>query len=391
MTASSPGGGTQPAEVEGARGAAVLPGARRAGPVGARTLIVLLGLVAAGIVTVLVLKARSVRRANEAHQQERKAAEDTVGKRVPGLKLESAVAESPAGAIIRDPPLPSAEGTTPGQPSGEQDVVQRLARGFGNSEGEKAGGARVEGPDSSPPAAPVPGPAGAAPGGRAAGGLDEKLEATPFQAAVAGRLPDRDYLLTQGAILDCVLETKIVSTVAGMTSCHLTRDVYSTNGRVVLLDRGSRVVGRYESGLQQGETRIFVLWTRVETPNGVVVELQSPGAGPLGEAGVGGWVDTRFWDRFGAAILLSIIEGGADAATVRASGSGRGPTFNIAGTTTAGKDVIAKSVEPTINIPPVVYKNQGERVAILVARDLDFRSVYGLERGADGQRAPAGP
>ena len=141
-----------------------------------------------------------------------------------------------------------------------------------------------------------------------------------LRAAAAGVLPDRDYLLTQGAMLDCVLETRIVSTVAGMTSCHLTRDVYSTSGRVVLLDRGSRVVGRYQGGMQQGDTRIFVVWTRVETPTGVVVELQSPGTGPLGEAGVGGYVDTHFWDRFGAAILLSLIEGGVDAAAARAAG-----------------------------------------------------------------------
>ena len=192
-------------------------------------------------------------------------------------------------------------------------------------------------------------------------------------------------------MLDCALETKIVSTVAGMASCHLTRDIYSANGRVVLLDRGSKVVGRYQGGIQQGEARIFVLWTRVETPNGIIVQLQSPGAGPLGEAGVGGWVDTRFWDRFGAAILLSIIGGGLDAATARAPGPNRGTTFNIAGTASAEKDVITKSMEPTINIPPVVYKNQGERVAIFVARDLDFRSVYGLERDADAGRAPAGP
>jgi type IV secretion system protein VirB10 len=390
--ARGPGEAAKPAEVEGARGAAALAGARRAWPVGARTLFVLLGVLVAGIVTALLLKARSVRSENEAHQQERKAADETIGRRVPGLKLEPAVAAGLTGAESSQPQGYPGEAVVAAHPAGELDVVQRrLARGFGAGEGESAGAARVEAPDPSSPAVAAPGPAGGGPGAPAAGGLDEKLEATPLQVAVAGRLPDRDFLLTQGAIVDCVLETKIVSTVAGMTSCHLTRDVYSTNGRVVLLDRGSRVVGRYESGLQQGATRIFVLWTRVETPNGIVVQLQSPGTGPLGEAGVGGWVDTRFWDRFGAAILLSIIESGTDAVAARAAGSDSGPTFNIAGTTTAGKDVIAKSLEPTINIPPVVYKNQGERVAIFVARDLDFRSVYGLERNGDTERAQAGP
>jgi type IV secretion system protein VirB10 len=219
---------------------------------------------------------------------------------------------------------------------------------------------------------------------RKPGALEEKLEAVELRAASAGVLPDRDRLITQGAVLDCVLETKIVSTVAGMTACHLTRDVYSTSGRVVLLDRGSRVVGRYQGGLQQGDVRIFVVWTRVETPAGVVVELDSPGTGPLGEAGLGGHADTHFWDRFGAAILLSVIEDGVDAAATRASGTTSNTTINVANTANAGKDVIARSMEPTINIPPTLVKNQGERVGIFVARDLDFRGVYGLERTRRG-------
>jgi type IV secretion system protein VirB10 len=187
-------------------------------------------------------------------------------------------------------------------------------------------------------------------------------------------------------MLDCVLETRIVSSVAGMTSCHLTRDVYSTSGRVVLLDRGSRVVGRFQGGMNQGDTRIFVLWTRVETPAGVVVDLQSPGTGPLGEAGLGGQVDTRFWDRFSAAILLSIIGDATDAAAARAAGPAQGTNIFVGNTANAGKEVIARSMEPTINIPPLLVKNQGERVGIFVARDLDFRGVYGLERVVHGGR-----
>ena len=80
-----------------------------------------------------------------------------------------------------------------------------------------------------------------------------------------------------------------------------------------------------------------------------------------------------------------------DAAAARAAGASQGTSINVGNTANAGKEVIARSMEPTINIPPVVYKNQGERVAIFVARDLDFRSVYGLDRRADAGRWPAGP
>jgi type IV secretion system protein VirB10 len=212
------------------------------------------------------------------------------------------------------------------------------------------------------------------------GGLEEKLEATELRASSATVLRDRDYSLTEGAVLDCVLETRMVSTAPGMTSCHLTRDVYSTSGRVVLLDRGSRLVGRYQGGMQQGDSRIFVLWTRAETPAGVVVKLDSPGTGPLGEAGAGGSVDTHFWDRFGAAILVSLIGSGADAVAARAAGPSRNTTVSLDPTSSAAKDVVARTYDRNVNMPPTLYVNQGERIGIFVARDLDFRRVYGLER-----------
>lgn len=369
------------ADVEGARGKALVAGARRPWPVGARTFFVVTGLVAAAIVAVLLLKARSTRQEAEARRRETPAATERVERRVPPLKL-AAPAVEPAAAIPRPPTSASVLSTdqpSPGAPTAESELLQRrLARGFGPGDGE---GGASQAASAAPARQPLPTEA-AFQGGRRPGALEEKLEAVELKAAAAGILPDRDHLLTQGAVLDCVLETRVVSTVAGMTACHLTRDVYSTSGRVVLLDRGSRVVGRYQGGVQQGEARIFVVWTRVETPAGVVVELQSPGTGPLGEAGLGGHVDTHFWDRFGSAILLSLIEDGADAAAARAAGPTQGTNITVANTTNAGKDVVARSLEPTINIPPTLVKNQGERVGIFVARDLDFRGVYGLERAA---------
>lgn len=372
---------TSEPDVEGARGKATLAGARRQWPVGARAFFVVTGLLAAGLVTVLLLKARSARREAAVRERESPAATDRVERHVPPLKLAA-----PEPQQLTAPPV-SPTVADPGDGAGlvaspETELLQRrLSRGFGAGEGD---GAAREPASSAAPRLSTGLQSDPAPP-RKAGALDEKLEAVEFKAAAAGILPDRDQLLTQGTMLDCVLETRIVSAVGGMTSCYLSRDVYSTSGQVVLLDRGSRVVGRYQGGMQQGDTRIFVLWTRVETPAGVVVELQSPGAGPLGEAGLGGHLDTRFWDRFGAAILLSVIEDGADAAAARAAGP-RGTTINVGNTANAGKEVIARSIEPTINVPLTLVKNQGERVGIFVARDLDFRGVYGLERVAHSGR-----
>ena len=44
------------------------------------------------------------------------------------------------------------------------------------------------------------------------------------------------------------------------------------------------------------------------------------------------------------------------------------------------RDTVAEKVlDSTINIPPLIYQNQGGIVGIYVARDVDFSSVYELK------------
>src|SRR3546814_14040594 len=72
--------------------------------------------------------------------------------------------------------------------------------------------------------------------------------------------------------------TAINSGQPGYTSCLIPRDVYSENGRVVLMEKGTRVLGEYRGGIQQGQNRLFVLWTRAVTTQGARIDLASPGA-----------------------------------------------------------------------------------------------------------------
>jgi type IV secretion system protein VirB10 len=211
------------------------------------------------------------------------------------------------------------------------------------------------------------------------GELQQKMQPLRLEAAMAGKLGDRHYLLTQGSMIDCVLETRMITTQPGMTACYTTRDIYSANGRVVLLDRGSKVIGHYQGGITQGQARIFVLWSRIETPKGIIINLDSPGTGSLGEGGVGGYVDTHFWERFGGAILLSLVDDFSDVATQRMANSNNKNQPTFSSTTNNAQTMAAEALKNSINIPPTLYKNQGERISIFVARDLDFRSVYELK------------
>ena len=209
--------------------------------------------------------------------------------------------------------------------------------------------------------------------------LAAHLTPTKTQMISASMLPNRNYVVAKGASLDCALETAINSSLPGMVTCRLTRDIYSDNGKVLLLDRGSQLVGEYRSALKQGQARIFLLWTRAKTPNGVIVTLDSPGTDALGRAGTAGQVDNHFWERFGSAILMSLVTDTVAAAN-RGGGGNSGNSTNIYNNTTAsGAKIVESMLEQSANIPPTLFVNQGEHVQVLVARDLDFSSVYALK------------
>jgi len=199
-----------------------------------------------------------------------------------------------------------------------------------------------------------------------------KPSATP--ATRARVLPAQRLLLPKGAFIDCTLETAIDSTLPGMTTCVTATDTFGVDGSTVLIERGSKLVGETRGEVAQGQARLFVLWTEARTPTGVIVPLSSPGTDELGRSGLSGDVNRHFFQRFGAAILISVINGAVQAA-VTSRDSGGTVIYNPSGS----QDVLTEVLKSTVNIAPTVTKNQGDRIQILVARDLDFRSVYELK------------
>jgi type IV secretion system protein VirB10 len=189
----------------------------------------------------------------------------------------------------------------------------------------------------------------------------------------AQRLPDERLLLAKGAFIDCTLETAIDSTLPGMTTCVMASDTFGVDGNVVLMERGTKLIGETRGQVQQGSARIFVIWTEARTPTGVIVPLDSPGADELGRSGLPGEVNRHFWQRFGAAMLVSVIDGAVQAAVQSSRGGG-----TVVVNPSTSQDVLTEILRNTVSIAPTVVKRNGDRIQVLVARDVDFRSVYEL-------------
>lgn len=193
------------------------------------------------------------------------------------------------------------------------------------------------------------------------------------ETATATRLQNQHALIAQGSLIRGVLETAIQSDLPGFIRAQVSHEVYSFDGSTRLIPKGSRLIGRYQSGLVEGQTRVFVVWSRVIRPDGVSVQIGSPGTDTLGRAGLSGFLDTHFLKRFGSSALLSIL-GGATAA-LGSDGDGDGTDRIVLGTADSFNRSAEIALENSINIPPTIFVDQGEPIQVFVARDLDFSAV----------------
>lgn len=209
-------------------------------------------------------------------------------------------------------------------------------------------------------------------------GLEESLKPSQLQATSASRHRSLDLMLLASTTIPCGQRTLIVSTNPGQTSCTVSKDVYSANGSTLLIERGSQVLGERSQPLQLGQELLPVLWNRIVTPRGVVIDINSLATDTLGASGLPVYVDEHWRKRFGAAIMLSLIGDLGQAAANKASNAEG--TIRLTTTANSGQDLAARALDKTINIPPTGYSLQGEAINIFVARDLDFGRVYELAR-----------
>ena len=213
-----------------------------------------------------------------------------------------------------------------------------------------------------------------------------------------------DALVPQGTMIRGVLETAIQSDLPGMVRAITSEDVYSFDGRRVLIPQGTMLTGEYRSALSRGQTRVFLIWTRLLRSDGVSLIINSYGTDGLGRSGLAGEVDRHFFERFGAATLLTVAGGAAqfvgqignqsqtatggisvlDPATGTLIPLTSSPNSSTQYGQQIGSQAIAQSItrlaeealKDSIGIPPTINVDQGTRIIVFVKKDLDFSSLY---------------
>lgn len=209
-------------------------------------------------------------------------------------------------------------------------------------------------------------------------------------AVSAKRIPHPNETVPAGELIPATLEVAINSELPGMVRAISTRDIYALSGSKRLIPSGSTFVGQFNSGIIQGQSRLLLVWNRVQMPDGVIVTLNSPGTDILGRAGQGAdRIDRHFLERFGSGALLSILGG-----VTATSGVGSQDEYNSKsqyrmGIASSLQNSAKQTLDQDMQIKPTLSIDQGARINIFVAHDLDFHAVgasYGVHTSQTGQR-----
>lgn len=203
-----------------------------------------------------------------------------------------------------------------------------------------------------------------------------------FGTATAYRLPDNDLFITMGTPMSCDREGEINTDQIGPFRCKVQEPVYCKSGSVPCLRSGTWMVG-VPLPLQRGQRRAFATIRRIETPDGCVVNLRAPVAGPMGEAGMDGDYTTHFWERFRGYALVAGLDALSQGAVLAASraitgGNRGGGGFSLYQFQNMGRQLGQGGLADDANIPPTFTSPPARRIVVMAMQDIDFRACWRL-------------
>lgn len=328
----------------------------------------------------------------EIEENKRKAAEEAAKLEEKKQEPEPSKSNKPNGAPNR-----GASGNAPAPPS-EMTPEQRklsggvmmaaninnvagLARGVGGTQADASSPAApgaAGGPAAYPPGGPesaaLRGNGGGGGGSTSRGGLDD-LSGVSFAPTTAYLAPSGKYLLGHGTYARCAVYTEIITEQPGIVDCRLTEPLYSVDGSTVIAEASARLTGVQKTAMVAGQQNVFTAWTDLDTTAGVRARLDSLGAGPMGASGTLAWIDNHYMERYAGAVALSFIQDVLKAATTPKQGNDSGG-YTVNNSEQNVESMADKALNSTINIPPTGYILPGTVITVIIARDIDFSTVY---------------
>ncbi|MBX9933531.1 MAG: hypothetical protein K2Y56_18745 [Methylobacterium sp.] len=211
------------------------------------------------------------------------------------------------------------------------------------------------------------------------GFLTQQTDAQGYLAHLVQQ-PLSPYELKKGSVIPATMITGVNSDLPGRMIAQVNQNVYdSATGRYLLIPQGSRLFGRYDSGVTYGQERVLVVWTDLTFPDGSTLHLGSM-AGTDG-AGYGGFadrVDNHELRTYGSALLLSLVGAGSEYAIATARNPGAGGVSislgqaGIENTASTFGSVVRQSFQKNLNIQPTIEVRPGYRFNVIVEKDIVF-------------------
>ncbi|MFG1345543.1 TrbI/VirB10 family protein [Xanthobacter autotrophicus DSM 431] len=187
------------------------------------------------------------------------------------------------------------------------------------------------------------------------------------------------YIVQAGTVIPAALVTGIRSDLPGQVTAQVTEHVYdSPTGTHLLIPQGTRLIGRYDSQVAFGQSRVLLVWTRFVMPDGSSIVLEHlQGTDTQGFSGLEDEVDYHWGQLVRAGLLSTLLGigteiGAGDNENAIAKAIRKSAQDSV---TDVGQEIVRRqlNVQPTLTVRP------GFPVRVIVNHDLVMKP-YGAAK-----------
>ncbi|QRM34970.1 TrbI/VirB10 family protein [Microvirga sp. VF16] len=224
---------------------------------------------------------------------------------------------------------------------------------------------------------------------------EEDWESIGYKRNSSSYPVDMSRVVTMDKPIPAVIKIPIDTRNASRAVATVERDIYGGDGRLVVIERGSTLIGTVEAIGSTGEEKVAIAWERLVRPDGAAFAFQATSGDAMGRASIPAHMDNRWFERFGTTMLMSALNVGVTlglngSQTVVTSVSPYG-----AGSANIGQDargiatqqfredtqpLIQQFTEEQLALPPIRTVPAGTRITVFPSTDLWLKPINPTQR-----------